>query len=174
MATGDTLIVFTPMNNVPPDVNFATLDATLTASADTPDDNIPSLDFDAGATNEFASFLGFMPNNYAGGGLTITIMWSSDQTSGVCRWEIALKSVSDDADDLDSKAYAAQNSGDATTANVAGEVDYFDITFTDGADMDSIAANELFWLTINRDSADTGADTLSSDAELQMIVVKET
>jgi len=175
MASGDTLIVFTPLQNVPPDADFATVDTTLTASADEPDDHVTTLDFDAGATNEFASFMGFMPNNYAGTtGITCTIMWSSSATTGVCRWEIQFKSVTDDADDLDSKVYAAQNSVDATTANVAGEIDYVDITFTNGADMDSVVANEMFFLSINRDSADTCADTLAADGELLMIVVKET
>ena len=174
MASGDTLIVLTPLHNIPPDADFATLDTFLTASADEPDDNVDVLDFDDGATNEFASFKCFMPNHYAGGGLTITITWSSGATSGVARWEIALKSVSDDADDSDAKAYAAQNSVNLTTASAAGEVDYGDITFTDGSDMDSVAKNEMFWLTINRDSADTGADTLTGDGELHMIVIKET
>ena len=36
------------------------------------------------------------------------------------------------------------------------------------------AKNEMFFLSINRDSADTCADTLAADAELLMIVVKET
>lgn len=174
MASGDALAAFFPENNMPPDADFATLDTKLTASADEPDDVITLLDFDDGATNEFASFRGIMPEHYGGGGVTCTIVWSSGAaTSGVCRWEIAFKSVSDDADDLDSKAYAAQKSVDATTANVAGEVDYVDIGFGNGSEMDSVAKNEMFFLTINRDSADTGADTLTGDAELHAIYLTE-
>ena len=175
MASGDTLCVFFAEDNAPPDADYATYDAILTASADEPDQILGVLDFDPGATNEFAIFTGFMPRHYAGTtGVTVTLIWSSDATSGVCRWEVAFKSVTDDADDIDSKQFAAANAVNATTASAAGEADYAAITFTDGADMDSVAAGEFFCLQVNRDSAD-GADTLNSnDAELWCIEIKET
>ena len=174
MSSGDALCVFLPEMNMPPDADFATLDTKLTASADEPDDVITLLDFDDGATNEFASFRGIMPEHYGGGGITCTILWSSGAaTTGDARWEIAFKSVTDDADDLDSKVYADANAVNTTTANVAGEVAYADIAFTDGADMDSIAKNEMFFMTINTDSADA-AHTLVGDAELHAIYITET
>jgi hypothetical protein len=174
MASGDTLCVFFANDNEPPDADYATLDTILVASADEPDDYIPVLDFDPGATNEHAEFGGFMPRHYGGGGITVTLIWSSDATSGAVKWNVALKSVTDDADDLDTKVYAAANTVTATTANAAGEADYAAITFTDGADMDSVAVGEYFRMRVTRDSADA-ADTLNSnDAELICVEIKET
>ncbi len=132
------------------------------------------LDFDPGATTEFADFIGVMPANYDGGGLTVTIGWSSDATTGAVKWDGAFKSVTDDADDLDSKAFASIQTVTATTATAAGEVDYADITFTDGAQMDSVAAGEMFVFRLERDSADA-ADTMdSNDAELHFVKIAET
>ena len=171
MASGDALLVWTALNNEAPDADFATLDTILTASADEPDDIIPVLDFDPGSTDEYAVFSAVMPEHYGGAtGVTVTIRWSSDATTGTCIWDVAFKSFTDDADDMDSKAYAAVNSVTATTANVAGEIDYASITFTDGADMDSVVKNEYFRLTINRNEG-----TMSSnDAELIAVYLTET
>ncbi len=125
-------------------------------------------------TDETAEFTAYMPDTYAGGGITVTLIWQSeDQTTGAVVWDVALKSVSDDADDLDTKSFAAANSVTATTASASGECDYATVTFTDGADMDSIAAEELFEIQINRD-ANNGSDDMTNDAQLKMIVITET
>ena len=174
MASGDTLAFWTALSNEPPDADYATFDTILTASADEPDDVVPVLDFDPGSTQEFASFTGFMPRHYDGGGVTLTIIWSSDATTGNVKWDAAFKSFTDDADDIDSKAYAAVNTVTVATANLAGEPDYATITFTDGADMDSVAAGEYFRLTLTRDGPDAGDTMTSNDAELWSIEMKET
>ena len=172
MASGDTLCVFLPHSAIPGDADAATFDTILTASADEPDSIVPVLDFDPGATEEHIYFSGVMPRNYDGGGVTVTIGWSSDATSGNVIWGVAFKSVSDDADDLDSKAFAAPNESSAdATASAAGEVAYTTITFTDGADMDSVAAGELFRLRISRDAA---SDDATGDAELLAVEIRET
>ncbi len=164
MASGDTLVVFFPRDAEPPSSNSAIPDVR---------NGVDVLDFDA-AADENVEFGGFMPRHYGGGGVTVTIGWmSTAQTTGNVVWDFHFKSVSDDADDLDSKAFAAANSVTATTANLAGEVAYDTITFTDGADMDSVAPGEYFRAKINRD-ADNGSDTLSDDAELVFIEIKET
>jgi len=166
MASGDTLAVFTALNNEPPASNFATLDTR---------NSIPVLDFDPD-TDESAEFGGFMPRNYAGGGITVTIGWMATDTTVTPHsvvWDAAFKSVSDDADDLDSKSFAAANSVTDQEASASGEVAYAEITFTDGADMDSVAAGEYFRLRITRD-ADNGSDSLTGDAELLFIEIKET
>ena len=174
MASGNSLCVWTAASNEPPDDDFATLDTILTASADEPDDVVPVLDFDPGATKEYSSFSAVMPAHYGGGGVTLTLMWSSGATSGNVKWDAAFKSFTDDADDLDTKVYAAVNTVTVATASAAGEIDYAVITFTNGADMDSVAAGEYFRLSISRDSA-AGGDTMNSnDAELIAIYLKET
>lgn len=175
MASGDTLLVFTALNAVPGDADYATFDTILTASADEPDNVIPVLDFDPGATEEYAYFTGVMPRNYGGGGVTVTLGWSSDATTGNVIWGVAFKSITDDADDVDSKVFAAPNESAAdATASAAGEVAYTTITFTDGADMDSVAAGEYFWIEVHRSSADVSDTMDSNDAELHFIEIKET
>ena len=169
MASGDTLVVFTPLHNEPPSSNFATLDLR---------NNIPVLDFDD-TTDEEAVFSGVMPRHYGGGGVTVTLGWMATDTTVTPHnavWQAAFKSVSDDADDLDSKAFAALNtSGAVAEASASGEVAYDTITFTDGADMDSVAAGEFFQLKVRRDADDTsGTDSLTDDAELVFIEIKET
>lgn len=166
MASGQTLIVFIPQCNEPPASNFATLDTR---------NSIPVLDFDAD-TDESAEFGGFMPRHYDGGGVTVTIGWMATDTTVTPHnvvWNAAFKSVSDDADDLDSKAFAAVNATTDAEASASGEVAYTTIAFTDGADMDSVAAGEYFRLQITRD-ANNGSDTLTNDAELVFVEVRET
>ena len=175
MASGDTLCVFDALDGIAGDADYATLDAFLTASADEPDSIVPVLDFDPGATEEYMYFRGLMPAHYDGGGVTVTLRWSSDATTGNVIWGVAFKSITADADDLDSKAFAAPNESAAdATASAAGETTDTPITFTDGADMDSVAAGEMFWIEVHRSSADA-SDTLdSNDAELHQIVIAET
>ena len=136
--------------------------------------NVPVLDFDA-ATDEYAMFAGVMPRHYAGGGLTVTLGWmATSATTGDVLWEFSLKSVSDDADDLDTKASAAANAASAApTASPSGEVKYTTVTFTDGADMDSVAAGEYFQCTLTR-NADGAGDTMTGDAELVFVEIRET
>lgn len=167
MATTDTLAVFDPHDNEPPSSNFATLDTR---------NSIPVLDFDD-TTDESAVFGGVLPNNYDGGGLTITLVWgATSATSGTVSWDVSIESNTDDADDLDSDSFAAANNSGAVTApSASGEFGYDDITFTDGADMDSLAAGESFRLKVTRDADGTTAtDNMTGDAELLRVIVKET
>lgn len=165
-ASGDTLAVFTPQGNMPPSASFATFDTRA---------GYVVLDFDDTA-DESAIFWGYMPANYAGGGITVTVMWmATSATTGTISLDVALMSITDDADDLDTKAFAAANNANPTTASATGEVDYIDVTFTDGADMDSVAANEAFLIKITRDAnGTTSTDNLVGDMELVEVRIKET
>ena len=162
MASGDTLCFWTALSNEPPSSFPAQFDKRA---------GVPVLDFDD-SVDENAEFGGFMPRNYAGGGITVTIGWmASSATSGTTSWDISFKSITDDADDLDTKSYAAANTVTATTASASGEVDYATVTFTDGADMDSIAAGEYFRMQVTVDASD---GTMTGDAELVFIEIQET
>lgn len=163
MASGDTLLIFTPLQNEPPASNYATLDIR---------NQHPVLDFDA-STNEDAVFRGVMPRNYGGGGLTVYIHYAmSSATSGDVDWDVAFERIGDQQQDIDADGFAAANSVDNTTVpGTSGNVDIVSVTFTDGADMDSIAAGEAFRIKITRDAA---SDTASGDAELIAVEIKET
>lgn len=166
MASGNTLCVFFPQAGEPPATNYPTLDLR---------NGVLVLDFDD-TTDESIEFAGFMPRHYGGGGITVTVGWmATSATTGTISLDVAFKSVTDDVDDLDTKAFAAANNANPTTASATGEVDYVTITFTDGADMDSVAAGEYFRLKITRDAnGTTSTDNMTGDMELVFIEIKET
>lgn len=166
MASGNTLVVFGPADAISATATFDTR-AMATGA-------MPVLDFDP-SSDEYAIFAGVMPRHYAGGGITVTVGWmaTASATTGDVIWDVGFKSVTDDADDLDTKTFAAVNSVTDTTGSVNGEVVYTTVTFTDGADMDSVAAGEYFQLYLNRD-ANNVSDTLTTDAELVFIEIRET
>lgn len=163
MASGNSLLVFTPQANQPPASNYATLDTR---------NNHLVLDFDD-TTNESAVFSGVMPRHYAGGGLTVYIHYAmTTAITGDVDWDAAFERIGDQQQDIDSDGFAAVNSVDNTTVpGTSGLLDIVNITFTDGADMDSIAVGEAFRLKLNRDAA---SDTASGDAEILAIEIKET
>lgn len=163
MASGDTLAVFTAHDNQPPASAYATLD---TRNA------IPVLDFDA-ATDEAAVFLGVLPRNYAGGGLTVTLhVMHSSATSGTSRWEVAVERMNTDED---SDSFASAQSASCTASGTSGTISTAVVTFTSGAQMDSLAAGEPFRLKVSRDANGTsGTDDATGDAELVAVEIKET
>lgn len=164
MASGDTLVQFSPLHNEPPSSNPATLDTR---------NQHPTLDFDA-STNESAVFSAVMPRHYAGTtGVTVYIHYAmSSATSGDVDWDVAFERIGDQQQDIDSDGFAAVNSVNNTTVpGTSGLVDIVNVTFTDGADMDSVAVGEKFRLKVTRDAA---SDTASGDAELVAVEIKET
>jgi len=164
MASGDTLYTWTPYANEPPSSNYATLDTR----------NLhPCLDFDA-TTNEYAIFSGVMPQHYAGTtGVTVYIHYAmSSATADTVDWDAEFERIGDQQLDVDGDSFAAANSVDNTTVpGTSGLVDVVSIAFTDGADMDSVAAGELFRLRISRDASN---DDAAGDAELFAVEIRET
>ena len=168
MASGQTLDYKVANSYEPPSSNAATPSKRGTT-------DIPVLEFAPG-TDETALFGCYMPRNYGGGGVTVTIGWmATDVTVGPddVRWDVAFKSVTKDADDLDTKTFAAVNSVTSPEASASGETQEAEVAFTDGADMDSVAAGEYYRLKVTRDQ-DHGDDDLGSDAELLFVEIKET
>jgi len=172
--SGTVLDYFTALNARAGDADYATLDTILTTSADEQDSIVHVLDFPDGATETFTYFFGVMPDNYTGGGITLTIYWLSTATTGDVIWSAAFKSMTPGADNLLTKAFAAENdSAASTTAGTARVLNSTTITFTDGADMDSVAAGEPYSIELRRSSND-GGDTMAADAEFFALKVSET
>jgi hypothetical protein len=164
MASGETLVIFTPAANEPPSSNFATIDLR----------NLhPVLDFDA-STNEDAIFSGVLPQNYAGTtGVTVYLHYAmSSATSGDIDWDVAFERIGDQQLDIDGDSFAAVNSVDNTTVpGTSGNVDVVSVAFTNGADMDSVVKGDSFRLLVRRLAAD---DTATGDAELVAVEIRET
>ncbi len=163
MASGDTLLIFTPLHNEPPAANAATIDLR---------NQRPVLDFDP-TTNESAVLGSVMPRNYAGGGVTVYLHYAmSSATANTIDWDVAFERVGDQQLDIDADSFAAVNSVDNTTVpGTSGNVDIVNVPFTDGADMDSVAVGEAFRLQVSRDAPN---DSATGDAELVRVEVKET
>ena len=166
MASGDTLAIFTPLMNEPTASNYATLDLR---------NYHPVLDFD-GATDEEALFTGILPRNYAGGGLTVYLhVGFTSATSGNAYWQAAIERMDDGTLDLDADSFASFNGAAGNPNATSGVMTLVTITFTSGAQMDSLAAGEMFRLKIRRDADGTaGTDDVATDAELFGVEIKET
>lgn len=171
MASGDTLVAWQALDNQPPDADFATYDTILTTSADEPDDIISVLDFDPGTPNEFAVFSAMLPEHYDGGGFSLSLLWTSEATTGNVKWDAAIKRLADAVDVL-AATYAAIQTVTTGTDGTARALNTSVITFTN-AQIDGLLAGELFFLAVERDAADA-ADTMNSnDAELIAVYLTE-
>lgn len=168
MASGDPVVQVLAV--MPPGANSASIDTRTGGS--TPAEEVVVYDFDA-AASEYLDRKCLL-SGYDGGGLTFTTPWSaSTATSNQARWEIGIRRVQDDAEDIDSSHSYDTNGVSDTCASAAGELSYPTIAFTDGADMDSWADGEIAIVRIYRDH-DHADDTMSGDAELWNLSGAET
>ncbi len=175
MASGETLLTLTPNMGVAPATNGAQID--IHPGASTPAENFLCWDFDA-SVSEYLDFPNLvMPKEYDGGGTTIRIFFAAPGetvATDEVRWEIAFRLIDDDVDPLSTAHTYVYNGVSAVPPSAANEIAYEDgITFTNGADMDSVVAEKFFNLRIYRDH-DHGDDTATGDAELFAILIKET
>jgi hypothetical protein len=171
MASGDTLIVFTPLHNEPPASDPATLDTRNQRSC---------LDFDAAADEEIV-FSGIMPQHYSDAtGVTIHLWMgsSTDQTSGVVAWELLFERVIEDSSDLDVDSFAASAAGNRFEQAAPGgssQIAHDTKEIAKGAAMDSVVKGDLFRLKVRRDADGTSqTDDMTGDAELYGIEIRET
>lgn len=153
---------WSPIHNEPPATNYATLDTR---------NNRPVLDFDT-TTQEAAIFTGILPSDYAGGGVTITLFCSlTSATSGTVGWDVAFERTEAGVDDIDSDSFAtAQTVTAVTVPGTSGMVLKMTVNVSNGANMDNIAAGDLFRLRVRRDVAN---DTATGDAELLRVAMVE-
>ena len=160
MASGDSVVQILAV--IPPAANAATLD--IRAGGSTPAENVVVYDFDA-SSDEYMDWLCYLSDEYDGGGLTFTRPYSmSSATSNQVRLELAIRRMNDDAEDIDDAHSYQFNGASDTVPSAAGELSYPTITFTDGSDMDSLAAGETFILREHRDY-DHEDDTATGDLE---------
>ena len=166
MASGDTLLILAAQAALPPSSGSV---ATASRRGGTGPFHYA---FDA-ATAEIMDWLCTMPAHYDGGGIDVSLRWAAaTAVANDVVWAAAISRHQDDVDDLDTDSLSGQNTVTATAPSASGEKSYDSIAFTDGADMDSVAAGEDFKLRITR-LATAGGDTMAGDAELYMIHITE-
>lgn len=167
MASGQVIGQITDL--VCPSSNPAQL--TVRAGASTPAEQYTVWAFDAAAI-EYIDLKGVL-RGYAGGGVTIDIYWvSASATSGVTRWGAAFHRFAA-AVDIDTAFTFDYNDVDSTAPGTSGYTATASITFTDGADMDSVANGEAFWLRIRRNASHVN-DSMTNDAQMLTAVIRET
>lgn len=165
MASGDTLLIFTPQSNVQPASNPATFDWR--------NDHLV-LDFDA-ATAEAAVFPAVLPRHYAGGGITLTIVGSftsSITTTQAARLGVSIERMDNNNLDIDADSFATEKTVDVNPRATSGLLTYATLAFTN-AEIDALAVGESFRLKLRRVAADA-ADTATGDFELHRIEIRET
>lgn len=118
-----------------------------------------------------------LPRNYAGGGLTVYVEVAfSSATSGSARLQADIERLQTGTLDIDADSFTGSFQSTGVTASGTSGVSVIGtITFTSGAQMDSLAAGEHFRLKIRRDADGTsGTDDITTDMELISVEIKET
>lgn len=153
-------IPWSPMDAEFPTSNYATLDSR---------NNRPCLDFDT-TTQETVYFTGYLPADYSGAGVTIHLwMAATSATSGTIGWDVAFERAQSGTDTAASDSFGSATTVTAVTVpGTAGILTKMSVNVSNGANMDSLAAGEMFRLRIRRDVAN---DTATGDAELYRVVM---
>ena len=154
MASGKPCAYITQI--IPPETSYATLAALTGAS--TPAENVLRYAFD-NATVEYLDLVCRM-FDYDAAGVTLTLPFDTDNASGTVVWEAAFRRIDLNAENLisDTHPYAFNASSATTVPSVVGDVVNASITFTDGADMDSVPDGEVFILRLRRASSTNTAN----------------
>jgi hypothetical protein len=164
MASGQTLVIFTAPHGIPPASNYATQDVR---------GGHPVLDFDA-STEEAIYFQGVLPNHYGGGGITADVHWmASSATSGSVVWGGSFERNHENGDDLDADSFASEQTATEAANGTSGKVVKTPITFTDGANIDSLVVGDAFRLKLARKTGNA-SDDMAGDAECLAVHLRET
>lgn len=171
MSSGDTLVSWRALDNEPPIDEFATFETLLAIQVGLNDPVFPILVF-PDAVHRYGVFGAVMPAHYAGGGISVELVWMSPATSGNCRWIVSFKRVEDGVTNMSNLFFGPQTQISATTNGTAHVVDYDTLLVSDGANMQGILAGEYFYMELFRDGI-TGLDTMTDDARLISIIISE-
>lgn len=153
-------IFFTAKSNEPPSSNPATLSNEYDRVA---------LRFDD-STDEHARFTGVL-YGYKTNGLTVTIGWRSVSTSGNVRWTVGFERLNDGVS-LASDSYDTVQVVVDAAKGTANQMNYATIAFTN-SQIDGLQDGEFFRIIVSRDANDA-SDTMSGDARLYFVHIKET
>jgi hypothetical protein len=161
VASGDTLCEWGPLHDEAPASNYALQDAR---------NNHPLLDFDD-TTQWAAVFSAVMPENYAGGGVTVDVYWVAVAVAGTVGWDVSFERDAG-SQDIDSDGWAtAQTVTAVTVPGTSGFVTVSSKAVSNGANMASVVAGDLFRLRVRRDVAN---DNAVGFAQLLAVHLRET
>lgn len=162
MASGDTLAICWPEYNQPGTSAFSTYDIR---------NNQGVLNFNGG-TNWSAIYPVFIPNTYAGGGVTcIVASTGGTATSGTMVWQTAFERIGT-TQDIDSDSFATGNNGTIAAPGTSGVFNNSSINHSNGAQMDSLAAGEWGRLKLTR-LTDDSSDNMGGTAQVKYVEIRE-
>lgn len=166
MAQGDTLAIFGAGDSEPTDN-----DTYKCATFDTRNEHL-LLDYDDGTNqHECIFFSSLMPQRYSGRGVVVHIHYCmSSAVANDVFWGVAFEKMT--GLNIASDSFATMKNAVDTVPGTAGQVTSMTITFADGAEMDSVAAGNVFRILLRR-RTDQGEDTAAGDAELVSVEIKE-
>lgn len=170
MASGELLFAFGPEHAEFPAANWATRELV----GQTTGHNMHYiLAFDP-TTDESVYFTSVLPRNYAGGGITVTLLYTTSVASNTVRWGAAFEAIPAGTA-LGSDSFAtAKTVGAGGSSPDANDVETTSFSFTT-AEADSVAVGEAFRLQIYRDADGTsGTDDNTGDARLISVKGTET
>ena len=163
MASGDTLLAFTPQ--------CAEFPSSSAGSLDTRNQH-PVIDLAVGESIVF-SFV--VPRNYSGSGMTVYLHYAmSTAVANDIRLDTFFERIGDQQQDIDSDGFDATgvNGSDTTVPATSGNVDIVNNAHSDGLRIDSLAVGEGGRLKVTR-TAVAGTDA-TGDLELRFVEIKET
>lgn len=155
-------LTFKPMDSEAPTSNYAILSQR---------NNHPLLSFDD--TTQWATmFTGVLPDGYGGNGVTVSVWCAlASAITGTVGWDVAFERDDAGGLDIDGDSFAtAQTITAVTVPGTSGLLLKMSVNIADGADMDSLAAGEMFRLRVRRDVAN---DTAVGNAQLLAVHVVE-
>lgn len=161
MASGDAVVQV--LYIMPPAANAAR--PSFRAGGSTPAERFPTWLFSPSAI-EYLDFLCQL-RGYDGGGLTFSQRLTTVATSGNVIMGGAIRRINASSEDIDTSQTYDYNDVTATAVpGTSGQVLFLSNTFTNGADMDSLADGEMFVYRVRRNATDAGDTVNSNDMEL--------
>lgn len=170
MASGDRMATWDGNSGAPPPT--ATVSGTLNTRGTRA---IPIIAFDGdGNEDQHWEFPINLPQNYGGGGITVRgKYWMATATTGNVRLGVAIERHQDGTGDVDTESFAAYQEATEAVPGTSGVAGYFEINLSNGAQMDSLAANEGGRLRFRREASDTTNDTAAGLFELEQLWADE-
>jgi hypothetical protein len=141
------------------------------AGGSTPAEDLNAWAFDQTGP-EYLDFYCRLSPQYSGGGLTIYHLWSGNATTNNVRWGGAIRRFADGAETLSaSHTYDYNDASDSAAPGTTTISKSTTIAFTNGSDMDSLAAGEPFIYRVRRTAA---TSNMAADAYLWDVEIRET
>jgi len=129
--------------------------------------------FDASTPEAMYSVAFQMPAAYTGSGtLKADILYAATQTTKKVDFEVSVEAITPaDAVDTDSaSSFDTANAGNETVPATAGYMSKLTISLTN---KDSVAAGDMMRIKLERDADDATDDTMTGDARVYAVVIRE-